>query len=145
MDRKTSETGNHNRYTLPAHVQYSLKFIVDQLWEKRTTLYRTFVNERSGLITAVVRSRRWFADPHGERLKFGSCPACGGLKGQVDGFVEIGSSTWAVCDIHGFRWLVERNPSRSSTAEMREAWLENAVFLGGYAVVDPLAAQDENE
>jgi len=145
MNRKTSTTSNYT--TPPTHVRQLLKIIIDQLWEKQTMLYRTVVNERSGLLSAVVRRRRWFADPRGARLKSASCPACGGLN-QNDGFVEIGSVTWAICDIHGCRWLVERNPIRPSTEEMRDAWLDNGVFLGRYAAVAPLievAAQDERE
>jgi hypothetical protein len=65
---------------------------------------------------------------------FGGCPKCG----CDDGYLNVGSCHWMVCEEHKMTWCVGANLFSSWRKQSEKVWEENARRLSEYMEVEPL-------
>lgn len=65
---------------------------------------------------------------------FGGCPHCG----RTDGYLNIRSDHWFICDAHRTKWLIGSNLFSDWRQEAEADWRTNADKLNGYREVEPL-------
>ena len=72
---------------------------------------------------------------------FGGCPECG----QTDGYLNVRSNHWFVCDTHRTKWCIGANLYSSWHDETEADWRRNDEKLAGYRDVDPIRAEPTEE
>ena len=65
---------------------------------------------------------------------FGGCPECG----ETDGYVNVRSCHWFVCDEHRTKWCAGSNLFSSWHDEAQKLWETNAEKLDNYRTVVPI-------
>lgn len=65
---------------------------------------------------------------------FGGCPVCG----RTDGFFNLRSCHFFVCEAHRVKWFVGFNLFRAWRQETPEIWARNAARYDDYADVHPV-------
>ena len=71
--------------------------------------------------------------------RYGNCPVCG----QTDGYLNISCNHWFVCHEHKTKWFVGSSLFSSWQIETEVDWLGNAVLLGRYKDVEPVAGKGQ--
>src|SRR5260370_41844727 len=83
------------------------------------------------VIQKLVRVRRRLLNPNGERSWAGGCPYC--KNGQNDGFLNVGSQYWAICELHGAKWCLDFHSALDWWKDESQAeWEKNRALLLNY-------------
>jgi hypothetical protein len=123
---------------IPANVQEAMAQLVEYLWDNERRDYSAATAEahEQHIFPALVRLRRYLFDPTGKSMAFGGCPECGPC--QNDGYVNIGRSHWAFCELHRLKWCAGENLVRSWRVDTETEWRENFDRLEEFAEVEPI-------
>jgi len=65
---------------------------------------------------------------------FGCCPSCG----KTNGYMNVRSTHWFVCDAHKTRWCAGAGLFSDWTSESERVWKRNATRLERYEEVEPI-------
>jgi hypothetical protein len=81
---------------------------------------------------------RWLADLEADLRRHAAaleavCPHCG----TTDGYLNVGSEHWGVCDRDGTRWRIGADRYADWRGETPADWDLNRTYLQGYRVVEP--------
>lgn len=74
-----------------------------------------------------------------QEMRYGNCPVCR----YTDGLVNISCNHWFVCHRHKTKWFVGSNLFSDWQLEREVDWLGNAVLLGQYREVQPVARKQD--
>ena|SRR5258708_2119937 len=92
-------------------------------------------SRRNHIFERLVRERRLLLNPIGRHGWAGGCPHC--KNGQNDGFLNIGPEYWAVCELHGVKWLLDFHSDIDWWKEESEnEWGEARLILLKFEEVD---------